>query len=127
VIAGIAQFQQVLWAVTTAASVALLVLLVVRKNFRAYPAFSFYVLLNLVLGVFIFVIYRRLGFTSRASWFFAWGLQAVAVGARAMAVAEVCEHFLSRYPGIWALAKRVLLGSAGLVGLYSGFAARHRW
>ena len=126
-IAGIARFQQVLWAVTTAASVALLAVLLARKNYRAYPAFTFYISLNLVLGILMFVIYSRLGFTSRVSWYFAWGLQGVAIGARALAVTEVCKHILSRYPGIWALGKRILLGCAGLVVLYSGVAARHRW
>ncbi len=126
-IPGIAQFQQVLWAVNTVVAVALLVLLVVRKNYRAYPAFSFYILFNLALGITMYVIYRRWGFASKISWFFAWGLQAVAILARAIAVVEVCRHFLSRYTGIWAFAKRVLLGCAVLVSLYSGLAARHRW
>jgi hypothetical protein len=127
VIPGIAQFQLVLWGATAIASLALLTLLVVRKNYRAYPAFSFYIFLNLVLGVLVFFIYRRWGFTSRASWYFTWGLQAMAISARAIAVAEICKHFLDRYPGVWALAKRVLLAAAGLVLLYSGLAARHQW
>jgi len=127
VIPGIALFQQVLWAVNTVVAVGLLVLLVVRKNYRAYPAFSFYILFNLALGVTMYVIYRRWGFASRVSWFLAWGLQAVAIAARAIAVVEVCRHVLSRYTGIWAFAKRVLLGCAVLVSLYSGLAARHRW
>lgn len=126
-IPGIAQFQLVLWGLTTVASLALLMLLAVRKNYRAYPAFSFYVLLNLILGGVVFVIYRRWGFTSRASWYFTWTLQGVAIAARATAVAEICKHFLNRYPGVWALAKRVLLAVAGLVLLYSGLAARHQW
>ena len=126
-IPGIAQFQQVLWAVNTVVAVALLVLLVVRRNYRAYPAFSFYILFNLTLGITTYVIYRRWGFRSKISWFFAWGLQAAAILARAIAVVEVCRHFLSRYTGIWAFAKRVLLGCAVLVSLYSGLAARHRW
>lgn len=54
-------------------------------------------------------------------------MQAVTVCARALAVAEISRHFLSRYPGIWALAKRILLVCAGLVLLYSGLAVRHQW
>src|SRR5260370_12599871 len=123
---GIAQFQQLLWAVNTARGVLLLVLLAVRKNYRAYPAFTFYIFFNLALGIFMFVIFRLKGYSSIVYWRFAWGIQVVAVGARAVAVAEVCRHFLSRYPGIRALAQRVLLGCAGLVLLYSGLAARHR-
>jgi hypothetical protein len=127
VTAEIAQFQQIMWAVNTATGVVLLLLLAVRKNYRAYPAFTFYIFVNLALGISLFIIYRRWGFSSAASWLFAWGMQAVAVCARALAVTEVCRHFLSRYAGIWALAQRILLACAGLVLLYSGLAVRHQW
>ena len=126
-IPGIAQFQQIIWAVNTIMSVMLLVLLAVRKNYRAYPAFTFYIAMNLTQAALLFVVYRRWGYSSLASWGVAWGSQAATISARAMAVAELCRHCLSRYPGIWALAKRILLLCAGLVLLYSGVAARHRW
>lgn len=116
-----------MWAVNAAASVFLLVLLAMRKNYRVYPAFAFYILANLAVGLSLFIIYRRWGFSSTASWLFAWVIQALVVCARALAVVEVCRHLLSRYPGIWAFAKRVLLVCAGLVLLYSGLAARHQW
>jgi hypothetical protein len=127
VTAEIAQFQQLMCGVNTATGVFLLVLLAARKNYRAYPVFTFYIFVNLALGILMFFIYRRWGYSSTASWLLAWGLQAVAVCARALAVAEVCRHFLSRYPGIWALAQRLLLACAGLVLLYSGLAVRHQW
>jgi hypothetical protein len=126
-IAGIAHFQQVMWAVNTAAGAVLLLLLGVRKNYRAYPAFTFYIFVNLALGILLFMAYRRWGFSSTASWLSAWGLQAVAVCARALAVFELCKHMLSRYAGIWALAQRILLVCAGLVLLYSSLAARYQW
>ena len=116
-----------MWLVNAATSVFLLVLLVARKNNRSYPAFTFYIFVNLLLGVLLLMVYRRWGFTSRPSWLFAWGLQPLVTCARGLAVAEVCRHFLSRYPGIWALAKRMLLACAGLVLLYSGLVARHQW
>jgi hypothetical protein len=115
-----------MWAVNSAAGVFLLVLLAVRKNYRFYPAFTFYIFTNLVLGALVFFIYGRWGFTSQASWYFAWGMQALVICARAVAVAELCSHLLSRFPGIWALAQRVLVGCAALVFLYSGLAARHQ-
>jgi hypothetical protein len=115
-----------MWAVNFATGVFLLALLVVRKNYRFYPAFTFYIFTNLVLGILVFLFYHRWGGASRASWYFAWGMQALALCARALAVAEVCKHLLSRFRGIWALAQRVLAGCAVLVLLYSGVAARHR-
>jgi hypothetical protein len=127
VIAGIGQFQQMMWAVNTATGVLVLVLLLVRKNFRAYPAFTFYIFVNLAQAILLFIAYRRWGFSSSSSWLFAWGTQIVVACARALAVVEVGGHFLSRYPGIWALARRLLLGCAGLVLLYSGLAGRHQW
>lgn len=122
-----AQFQQVLWGVNSAVGVVLLVLIVVRKNYRPYPAFSFYVLLNLALGVLALLMYRRWGISTMATMRIAWGMQAAVVCARAVAVAEVCRHVLARYRGIWALAWRVLLACAVLVLVYSSVAARHIW
>ncbi len=116
-----------MWAANVAASAFLLVLLAVRKNYRTYPAFVLYIFVNLVLGISLFIIYRLWGFSSTASWRFGWAAQAVTFCARALAVAEVCRHLLSRYLGIWALAQRVLLVCAGLVLLNSGLAARHQW
>lgn len=126
-IAGIAQAQLVLWVVNAAISVFLLVLLGVRKNYRSYPAFTFYIFVNLAFGALLLMAYRRWGFTSVPSWLFAWGLQPAVTCARALAVAEVCGHILSRYLGIWALAKRMLLACAALVLLYSGLASRQQW
>ena len=116
-----------MWTVNTATGVLVLVLLLVCKNYRAYPAFTFYTLVNLAQAILLFIAYRRWGFSSLSSWLFAWGTQIVVACARALAVVEVGGHFLSRYPGIWALARRLLLGCAGLVLLYSGLAARHQW
>ncbi len=126
-IPGIAQFQQIIWAVNAIMSVILLVLLAVRKNYRAYPAFTFYIAMNLMQAALLYAVYRRWGYSSLASWGVAWGSQAAMICARAVAVAELCKHSLSRYPGIWALAKRILLLCSGLVLLYSGVAARHQW
>jgi hypothetical protein len=107
--------------------VVLLVLLALRKNYRAYPAFTFYIAMNLMQAALLYAAYRRWGYSSVASWRVAWGTQAATICSRAVAVVELCRHFLSRYPGIWALAKRILLLCVGMVLLYSGAAARHQW
>jgi hypothetical protein len=121
------QFRQLLWAANTGVGIFLLVVLEVRKNYRVYPAFTFYIVMNLTQAALLYATYRRWGFYSVALWRVGWGTQAVVVCARALAVAEVCRHLLGRYPGIWALARRILLACAALVLLYSGLAARHQW
>ncbi len=116
-----------LWLLNIAVAGYLLVLLGVRKNYRIFPAFSLYILLNLALGILAFVLYRRWGFFSQEAWRIAWGMQALVLCARAAAVAEVCKHLLGRYRGVWALAWRVLLACAAIVLLYSSLAARLRF
>jgi hypothetical protein len=127
VIAALAQYQQAFWAVNAAAGLLLLLLLAVGKNYRDYPAFSLYILVNLVSGAPLFIVSRVWGYSSNAYWLSAWGIQVVVSGTRAFAAAEICGHLLSPYGGIWALAKRVFLACAAVVLVYSGLAGRHQW
>ena len=125
--AAIALFQQALWALNSAGEVVLLTLLVVRKNYRSYPAFSLYLLVDLAMGATVLFVYHFWDFHSATAYRIAWGAQGIVLFARALAVAEVCRHLLSRYRGVWALAWRILLLCAALVLCYSILAARHDW
>jgi hypothetical protein len=127
VMAAIPLFQQALWALNSAGEVVLLTLLVVRKNYRVYPAFFFYLILNLAMGFLAFLAYRQWGFNSVIAWRIFWVILAVLICARALAVTEICRHLLARYRGVWALAWRILLLCAALVLCYSILAARHDW
>jgi hypothetical protein len=126
-IAGIVLIQQFLWIVNGVAGIFLLFWLASRKNHLAFPAFFFYIFVNLCLGASVYFIYRHWGFSSVTARRIAWAMVFVVVCARAMAVAEVCRRLLGRYRGIWALAWRIFLASAVLVLLYSAAAGRHRW
>ncbi len=125
--AAIALFQQALWALNSAGDVVLLTLLVVRKNYRSYPAFSLYLLVDLTMGATVLFVYNLWGFDSATAYRIAWGAQGMVLFARALAVAEVCRHLLSRYRGVWALAWRILLLCVAVVLSYSILAARHDW
>ncbi|SRR5713226_1237447 len=118
---------QILWVVNIAAGILLLILVAGRRNYRAFPAFSFYLLTNLAVNICSFLVYHRWGFSSALSWWFAMGMQVVATSARALAVAELCRHLLARYRGIWGLAWRVTLGSAASVLIYCCIAAKYQW
>ncbi len=118
---------QMLWVVNIAAGILLLVLVAGRRNYRAFPAFSLYLVTNLTVNVCSFLAYHRWGFSSAFSWWFALGMQVVATSARALAVAELCKHLLARYRGIWGLAWRVTLGSAASVLIYCCIAAKYQW
>src|SRR5712692_3582906 len=77
-------FQQSLWIFTLATGCVLFALLLIHKNYRLYPAFAFYVFLNLAQGLFLFVVYYRWAFTSEASWRIGWISQAVMLCARSL-------------------------------------------
>jgi hypothetical protein len=125
--AAIALFQQALWALNSAGDIVLLTLLVVRKNYRSYPAFSLYLLVDLTMGATVLFVYHLWGFDSATAYRVAWGAQGMVLFARALAVAEVCRHLLSRYRGVWALAWRILLLCVAVVLSYSILAARRDW
>jgi hypothetical protein len=125
--ATIAFFQQALWALNSAGEIVLLTLLVVRKNYRSYPAFSFYLLVDLAIGATRLFVYRIWGFDSAIAYHIGWGTQGMVLFARALAVAEVCRHLLSRYRGVWALTWRILLLCAAVVLSFSILAARRDW
>ncbi len=118
---------QILWVADIAAGVVLLILVAGHRHYRAFPAFSFYLLTNSALSTWGFFAYHRWGFTSPFFWWFANGMQAVIICARALAVAELCKHLLARYRGIWGLAWRVMLGSAASVLICCCVAARYQW
>jgi hypothetical protein len=123
----LAHIQQVLWAVNVGIGIILLTLLIARENYRVYPVFTGYNLVNLAQAVSFYIASRRWGYTSRNMWLFGWSSQGVVTVARALAVTELCRHMLARYRGVWALVWRVLCASALLVMVYSSFAARRKW
>jgi hypothetical protein len=127
VMVTIALFQQGLWALNSAGEVVLLTLLVVRKNYRPFPAFSLYLLVDLTMGATVLFVYHLWGFDSATAYRIAWGAQGIVLFARALAIAEVSRHLLSRYRGVWALTWRMLLLSAAFVLCYSILAARQDW
>jgi hypothetical protein len=118
---------QILWVVNIAAGVLLLIVVAGHRNYRAFPAFSLYLLTNSTLSLMVFLAYHRWGGASAFALWFNWGMRVVAIGARALAVAELCKHLLARYRGIWGLAWRVLLGSAASVLVYCCIAAKYQW
>jgi hypothetical protein len=102
-------------------------LLLLFQNYRAFPAFTFYFLLNLAISFLFFAAYHRWAFAAPADWRVGWACQALSVCARALAVAEVCRLILARYAGVWALASRILWTSGALVLLYSLVASKWQW
>jgi hypothetical protein len=118
---------QMIWGVTAFLDGALLVLLLYRRNYRAFPAFFVYVLFDFLQCFVLYGSYRIWGFESSVSSQIGWGTQGVVMTARAVAVAQICQRVLAKYLGVWALAKRLLILTAVVVLLYSWAIARGGW
>lgn len=120
-------FPKTLWALHATAQCVLLIFLVVRKSYRDYPAFTFYISINLLKNAAVFLVSNILDVSPMNVWRISWGLQGVVICVRALALAEVCRHILGRFRGIWGLARGILLGCAVLVLFYSLLLAQHQW
>lgn len=125
--AEILTFERVLWGFTVFLKAVLVVLLLYRKNHRAFPFFFVYALLNSLQSAALFESYRIWGFGSATSMRIAWSTQGLVTLARSLAVAEICHRILARFRGIWGLAWRLLAVTAMFVSLYSWGASRGRW
>jgi hypothetical protein len=120
-------FPKALWALSEAAQCVLLGVLIARKAYRDYPAFTFYVLATLLQNAVVFIVSSFFDLSPFSIWCISWGMQGFVLCIRALAVAEVARHFLGHFRGIWALARRILLGCAAVVMLYSLVISKHQW
>src|SRR5712671_5743492 len=98
-------FTKWTWAMTAIAQALLLCLLVARRNANIYPAFTAYIFMTLAQSGLLYVAIQGSGFSSLTSYRIGWATQAVVMGARAFAVAELCRHVLGRFRGVWLLAR----------------------
>jgi hypothetical protein len=111
--------RDVSWAITTLLEIVLLGLLIHRKLYRSYPAFSVYLVFIILQSIFLALTYYYRGQGSRSSYFLAWGSQGVVICARWFAVVEIAKKALAEYTGIWAMVSRLLLTVGIGVVVYS--------
>lgn len=114
-LASLPAIDLLLWAASTSLSVALLVVILLRKQQRYFPFFTAYLIVNLLQTAFQIFVYNRYGIRSDLAYALAWGSQALVVVSRALVAVEFCRGVLARYSGIWALAIRILLSCASAV------------
>ena len=110
----IAAFERVLWGLSFCLNFALVFLLLYRKNYRIYPCFLLYTVVNLFQGVVLFASLQLWRYHSSALFKIGWATQGLVLTARALSVAELCRHVLAKYRGIWGLGWRLAVaGAAG--------------
>jgi hypothetical protein len=121
------QLQTAAWALTTALELSLVAQLLRRKLGRIYPFFFAYLLSVILQSAASVVLYRHADIDKVAFWKIAWGMQGMVVTIRALTLVELNRKVLSPYKGIWALARRLLLGVAVVVIVYDLLLSEGHW
>jgi hypothetical protein len=121
------QLQTATWALTTTLELALFVQLVRRKLNRIYPLFFTYIVSVIFHSIAIASLHRVENLDKVTVWLIAWGTQGLVVLFRALVVVELARSVLSRYIGIWALARRLLVGVALAVMAYDLALSKGQW
>jgi hypothetical protein len=107
------------WGLCFALQVGVMALLLARRSYSKFPAFTWYLAGSLVQNVAQFLIYKSWGFTTPDGRTAAWSLQAVMNVLRALAVLELCRQVFERYRGIWAFIWRTLAICVAAVALFA--------
>jgi hypothetical protein len=111
--------RDVFWAATTLCELVLILLLIRAKLLRSHFWLFLYLCCTVLQSILGAITYSFLDFRSAATRNIIWGSQAVVISMRFCAVCEMARRILARYPGIWALARRLLLIVAATVLIYT--------
>lgn len=113
-----------LWAVSFAAQALVLVVLIYRRHYRHLPFFTSYIVLNLGQAMLLYFTYGHYGNNSDIAQAVGWWSEAITLGARLCATAEILHWVMMGYSGIWSLAWRLMLVSSLLVLMVVALASR---
>jgi hypothetical protein len=105
----------VLWIAGSLLEVAVCAAALRRRLYLRLPIFTSYLALLLARGCSLWLVYLRAGYTSHVAFYYFWLTQAILLITRGAAVAEIAWLALREYRGIWALARRLLYGTALLL------------
>jgi len=115
------------WAVAALLQVIVLFFIFRQKLLRAHPAFSGYILATFLQSFLVGWVGRHWGVQSIQYFDIAWGMQAVVICARWLAVMEIARQILADYTGIWRLASSILFVLCLAVLIYALALAQYRW
>jgi hypothetical protein len=100
---------KLIWFASFVLQFAILVLIVLRRNYRMLPLFSWYIGLNLSQAILMLGVYSHFGFYSAPSFRTYWATEVIIMIVQVLASTELLHRALQGYPGIWELTWRVIL------------------
>jgi hypothetical protein len=118
-VTSLSTFLRCAWAATILLQLSIFGLLFAKRHYRTLPLFTSYIFLNLCQAALLMVVYPMVGFGSQTSFKMFWSSQAITMFAATLASTELLHRALWDYPGIWALAWRLIAVAATVVVVYS--------
>lgn len=111
-----------LWFATISLEVILAVLVLRRRVFANFPIFTIYVLFSTVRSLFLWGVYRWIGYQSPTAFYIYWITEALQVSGHVAVCAELCWRALRRYPGLLGyLARDVFVAACTGIFVYAAF------
>src|ERR1700690_2587115 len=117
------------WIVSSGMEVLVCALAYWRGLQNRLPFFTAYLTALVLWDGLGWIVYRVYGFGSFAAYEVAWITIGILLAARGLAVGELSFRLLRVYPGIWALAWRILLAVSFVFLLHAAIesASRPYW
>lgn len=123
IVKDLSTLLRIIWIACEVLQLAILTLIVVRRHYRTLPTFTWYIALNLLQAVILYGVYNHYGFISAVAYRTYWATQVVTMIAQTLASTEMLDRALQDYPGIWALAWRVIWFAIVVIIAYSWLTA----
>jgi hypothetical protein len=118
-VTSLSTFLRIVWAANVVLQISILILIIAKRHYRTLPLFASYIFLNLSQAAVLAVVYPMAGFGSETSYKVFWISQAITMFAQTLASTELLHRALWDYPGIWALAWRLIAVAVAVVVVYS--------
>lgn len=112
-----------LWNLSIILEGMLCAFIVRRRLWRLLPLFTVYLLLNLLLTIALWLVYKSFGDDSRFVFYFFWSKQSLLLVARAVVCAELCLLAFRSRPGLWLHVRRVLIAITAGILVYAAIDA----
>jgi len=111
--------RNLLWLIVSVLEVLFFAFLLVRRFYRSHPIFFLYAFSLVLQTATVAMSVQLWGDKGFGYWYTAWISQALVIGMRWSAIAEITRKILGGYSGIWRLANVVLFVLSIFVLVYA--------
>ena len=112
---GLTLGQTVLWYLAFSLEVLVCVLALRKRLYVHLPIFTVYLLLLIVRAIFIYIVYRAIGYGSHFAFYSYWASEGTLLFARGASIGELIWNASRGYAGLRAILKWVLAAVTALL------------